>query len=142
LRWSPARPGYMKRPQFPDGPAMIRDASGHGRRRDTSVAETRVRCAKVIDRAEQVHAMLQRQCVACERPATARQRCEAFPERRVEPLNGGRVDDAVALRAASQRLHACRCAIYHATLRCDDATTLVALHDFRDEELAPRTEPW
>src|SRR3989442_14841553 len=30
-------------------------------------------------------------------------------------LNGGRVDNPVALRAASERLHACRCAIDNAT---------------------------
>src|SRR2546423_6851657 len=132
----------MKRQEFSDGPDMCCDTSGHGRRRHPSVAETRVRCAKVIDRADQVHAMLQRQCVARERPATARQRCEVFPERRVEPLNVGRVDDPIALRAASERLHACRCAIDNTTLRFDDAMTLVALDDLGDADMAPRTEPW
>jgi hypothetical protein len=44
-------------------------------------------CAKVIDRAHQEHALMQRHGVAGQRPATARQRREAFPERRVQPLD-------------------------------------------------------
>jgi hypothetical protein len=48
----------MKRQQFPDGPATIRDASGHGRRRHPSVPETRVRCAEVIHGPAQTHAVL------------------------------------------------------------------------------------
>ena len=65
---------------------MIRDASGHGWRRHTSVAETDVRRTKIIYRAHQEHPLVQRQGVACQRPAPARQRREPFPERRIQPV--------------------------------------------------------
>jgi hypothetical protein len=45
-----------------------------------------MRRAKVIHRADQEHALMQRQGLACQRPAPTRQRRQAFPERRVEPL--------------------------------------------------------
>ena len=88
---------------------MIRDASGHrwcGPA--TGVGQTRMRGAEIIDRTDQIHAMLQRQGVACQRSATACQRREAFPERRVQPLNVRRIDDPIALRPVSERLHAYR----------------------------------
>ena len=93
---------------------MLGDASGHrggpltrcrahcrGRQ-----AETRVHRAKVRDRADQVHPVLQRQCVARQRAAATGQRCQPLPERGVEALNGGRVDHPAALRAAPQGLDA------------------------------------
>jgi hypothetical protein len=40
-----------------------------------------MRRTKVIDRPHQEHPLVQRQGVACQRPAPARQRREAFPKR-------------------------------------------------------------
>jgi hypothetical protein len=81
----------MQRQQFPDGPAMIRDASGHGRRRHTSVAETRVRGAEVLHGPDQIQAMLQSQGVTRQRPASTSQGSQALPARRVQPLDVCRV---------------------------------------------------
>ena len=85
-----------------------------------------MRRTKVRDRAHPEHPLVQCQGLACQRPAPPRQRRQAFPERRVEPLDVRRIDDPVALRAPSERLDAYRRAIDHAACRVDDATTLVA----------------
>jgi hypothetical protein len=98
LRWYPARWRYMERQQCSNRPAMVGDPSRHGRcpgdrcraRRLGSKAETRVIRAKVIDRANQVHPVLQRQRVTCERPTAAGQGCQALPKRGVEPVTVGR----------------------------------------------------
>src|SRR5206468_3629975 len=76
--------------------------------------QTRMRRAKVIDRAHQEHPLVQRQGVACQRPAPARQWREACPERRVQSLNVGCIDHSVSLRPVSERLHACWRAIDNA----------------------------
>ena len=95
---------------------MVSDPSCHGRcpvgrsraSRLGSKAETRVIGTKIIDCTDQVHPVLQCQGVAGQRPAAARQRCEAFPERRIQPFDVCCVDHSVALRAASERLDACK----------------------------------
>src|SRR5207253_8295307 len=92
-------------------------------------------------RAYQEHPLVQRQGLACQCPATTRQGSETFPERRVEPFDIRRVDHPVALRATSERLDACRCAIDNTALRVDDATTLVAFDHLGDQDVAPRAQP-
>ena len=131
----------MKRQQFVHRPAMVGDPRRHGGRRLLRMRQTRMRRAKVIDRAHQEHPLVQRQGVACQRPAPARQRREAFPERRVQSLNVGGIDHPVALRPASERLHACRRAIDNAAFGRDHPPPLVALDDLGDEDMAPRTQP-
>jgi len=64
--------------------------------------------AKVRDCADQEHPRVQSQGLACQRLASTRQRREAFPKCRVEPLNVRGVDHPIALRAAAERLNACR----------------------------------
>ena len=84
LGWCPTRRWHMKRQQFLDGPAMIRDASSHRRCGPaTGVGQTRMRCAKIIDRTDQIHAMLQRQRAARQRATSACQRGQTLTERRV-----------------------------------------------------------
>ena len=141
--WCPTRRGHMQRQQFPDRPAMIRDTSGH-RWCDpaTSVGQTRMRCAKIVDRTDQIHTMPQCQSLACQRPATTSQGSKPFTERRIEPFDVCRVDHPVALRATSERLDACRRAIHNAALRVNDATTLVALDHLGDQDVAPGPQPW
>src|SRR5215831_13640117 len=140
--WRPTRRWHVKRQQFPDRPAMIRDARGHRRGGPaTGVGQTRMGCAKIIDRAHQEHPLVQRQGLAGQCPAPARQRCEVFTERRVEPFDVCRVDDPVALRPAAECLHACRRAIHNAALRVDDATTLVAFDHLGDQDVAPGPQP-
>ena len=63
-----------------------------------------MRGAKIIDRADQIHAMLQCQRAPRQRPASARQRRQPLPERRVQPLDIRRVDHAVTLSPTPERL--------------------------------------
>ena len=88
--------------------------------------------AKIIDRAYQIHAVLQRQRAARERAPSACQRGQTRTERGVEPLDVGRIDDPVALRAPSERLDACWRAIDNATFGLDHPSPLVALDDLGD----------
>src|SRR5438874_313544 len=121
---------------------MVSDPSRHGWRCLLDGVETLVRRAKIIDRAHQEHALVQGQGLACQRPAPTRQRREAFPERRVQPLDICGVDDAVALRAPSERLDACGRAVDNAAVGLDDTALLVALHHLGDQDVAPWTQPW
>jgi hypothetical protein len=87
----------MKRQQFLHRPAMVSDPRRHGRRCLLDGVETLVRRTKVIDRAHQEHPLVPCQGLACQRPAPTRQRREAFPERRVQPLDVRCIDAPVAL---------------------------------------------
>ena len=86
--------------------------------------------------------LVQGQGVACQGPAPARQRCEAFPERRVQPLNVRCIDHAVSLRPTQEGLHACRRAIDNAAFGRDHMPPLVVFDDLGDQDMAPRTKPW
>jgi hypothetical protein len=70
----------MKRQQCVHRPAMVRDPRRHGRGRLLRLGQTLMGCAKVRDRAYQAQALVPRHGMAGQRPATARQRSEAFPE--------------------------------------------------------------
>ena len=88
----------MKRQEFLDGPAVVSDASGHCRRGPaTGVGQTRMGCAEIIDRTDQIHTMLQRQRATYQGPASARQRSEALTKRRIEPFDVGGIDDPSAV---------------------------------------------
>ena len=88
----------MKRQQFPDRPTMIGDPGGHRWRLLAPChVQTLVRRAEVVDRADQVHPMLQRQRTAGECPASPCQRGQALTKRGVEPLDVRRVDHPVPL---------------------------------------------
>src|SRR5215475_5146491 len=100
-----------------------------------------MRRAKVIDRADQEHALVQRPGVTRQRPTTARQRREAFSECRVQPFDVRGVDHPPALRAASECLHACRRTIHNTAFGLDHPPPLVALDNLGDADMAPRTEP-
>src|SRR4029453_11983666 len=99
-----------------------------------------MRRTQIIDGADQEHPLVQRQGVTCQRPAAARQRREAFPERRVESLNVRRLDHPVPLRAASERLHPCWCALDNAAFGLDDMSPRVALDDLCNADVAPGTQ--
>src|SRR5712671_2620366 len=132
----------MKRQQFLDGPAMIRDASGHRRGGPaTSGGQTRMWRAKIIDCTDEIHTVLQCQRTARQRAASACQRGQTLTECGVEPLNVGRIDDPVALRAPSERLDACRRAIDNAAFGLDHPSPFVALDDLGDQDMAPGTQP-
>src|SRR5262249_61236335 len=120
---------------------MVGDPSRHGWRCLLDGVETLVRRAKVIDRAHQEHPLVQGQGLACQRPAPARQRREAFPERRVQPLDVRCIDDAVALRAPSERLDAGGRAVDNAAVSLDDTAPLVVLEHLVDQDVAPGAQP-
>ena len=130
----------MKRQQFVYRPAMLGDPRGHGRRRLLRMEQTRMRRTKVIDRPYQEHPFVQRQGMAGQRPAPARQWREAFPERRVQSFNVRGIDHAVPLRAASERLHACRRAIDNAAVGRDHPSPLVTLDTLGDQANALRAD--
>jgi hypothetical protein len=87
----------MKRQQFLDGPAMIGDPSDHGGRSlhtrpadpRGGEAQTLMIGTEVVDRANQIHPVPQRLHLTRQYPAAARQRGQAFAERRVQSLNIG-----------------------------------------------------
>jgi hypothetical protein len=139
LRRSPGRRRHVKPQQLPDGPAMRRDARGHRRRRHPSVAETGVRRAQVSERAPQAPPLVPRQGLAGPRPATARQRGEAVPARRGEPLTVGRGHDPGPLRAAPQCRHAGRRPLAHAAVGLAAPPPLVALDPWGAQDRGPRT---
>jgi len=95
----------------------------------------------VLDGADHAPPLVPRQGVPCQRPAAARQWCEAFPERRVASLPGRRRAHAVPLRPAAARLHACRCAINPAACGLDDTAPLGAREDVGAHRVRPRTQP-
>ena len=129
LGWGPTRRRYVQGQQFVHRPAMVRDPRRHGWRGLLDGAETLVRRAKVVDRAHHEHPLVQGQGLTGQRPAPTRQRREAFPERRVQPLDIRGVDDAMALRAPSERLDAGGRAVDNAAVGRDHPPPLVALDD-------------
>src|SRR5712691_7495921 len=138
----PARWWHRKRQQFLDGPAMIGDTSSHRRCGPAlGVGQTRMGCAEIIDRSDQIHPMLQCQRATRQRAPSACQRGQTRTEGRVQSFDVGRIDDAVALRTPPERLNACRCAIDNAAFGLDHPSSLVALDDLRDQDMAPRTQP-
>jgi hypothetical protein len=99
-----------------------------------------MRRTKIIDRPDQIHTVVQCQCAPHQCPTSAYQWGEAFTERRIQPLNIGRIDHASALRAAPQCLHACRCAIDDTPFRLDHQPSLVALDHLGDQVNALRAD--
>ena len=130
----------MKRQPFVPRLAMVCAPRRHGRRRLLCLGQTLMRRANVIGRAYQAHPLIQRQGRACQCPATTRQRREAFPERRVEPLKVRGVEHPAAWRAASERLHAGQRASGPAAVRRDHTAPCIALDDLGEPDLAPRTQ--
>ena len=92
----------MKRQQFPHGPDMIGDPGGHRWcYRLPSLAQTGMSRAKVIGRPDQIHRMVERECVTRQSPAAAGERGQALPKCRVEPLHRGRSAGTTARGCAS-----------------------------------------
>ena len=97
--------------------------------------------AKGRDRAHPAHPLVPRQGLACQGPATACQGRQAFPKRRGAPLTGRRVDHAVPWRPPAERLHTGRGAVDQAPCGRAPAPSLIALDDWREANVAPRTQP-
>jgi len=115
---------------------MIRDASGHRRCGPAlDVGETRMGRAKIVDCADEIHPMLQRQRAARERATPACQRGQTLTKRRVQPFDVRRVNHPVALCPTSERLNTRGCAIHDTTFNVDDAPLGVALHDLGDADM-------
>ena len=129
----------MQRQQFVHRPAMVCDPAAMAG--VVLCAWDKVRSTKAIHCAHHKHPSCR---VRCGVPARhrARQRCEAFPERRVQPLNVRCIDHAVSLRPTQEGLHACRRAIDNAAFGRDHMPPLVVFDDLGDQDMAPRTKPW
>ena len=100
-----------------------------------------MRGTKIIHRADQIHPVLQGPRAACQGPAAAGQRCQAFPEGRVEPFDVGGVDHSVPVRATPKRLDPCWGTLHDAPLDIDNPLLRIALDDLRDADVAPGTQP-
>src|SRR4030042_3364439 len=99
-----------------NAPAMISDAGG--RRRGACVpavaglvgtsapaeAQTVVAGAKIVDRANQVHALFQSRHLASQGAAATDQVTQARPEGGIQALDIGCVDSSAALRASTEAL--------------------------------------
>jgi hypothetical protein len=139
----------VRRQQVSNTPAMLGDAGGHGRcPRHTphasprgGEAQTRMRRAEIIDRPNQIHPMLQRQCAPCQCAPSTRQRCQACTECGVEPLNVRRVHDPIALRTAPQHLDTCWRPSNDTALHLDHTPRLMVRHNLCHTDVAPRAQP-
>src|SRR6266545_5037303 len=121
---------------------MIANASNHSRGPlATGMGQTRMRCTEIIDRTDQIHAMLQRQRVACQRAASTGQRRQTLPKRRIQSLDVRRVDHAVALGPTPEYLHACGRASHDAAFDVDNTPLDISFHDLCDAEVPPRAQP-
>ena len=132
---------HMKRQQLLDWPAMIRDPAAIAVWSRNRHGQTRMRGTEIIDRTDQIHAVLQRQRVACERAASAGQRRQTLPKRCVEPFDVRCIDHPGPVRSAPERLDAGGCAIHDTALNVDHPPLGIALHDLRDAEVAPGAQP-
>jgi hypothetical protein len=130
------------RQQFSHIPPMSGDPGGHCRcRRPPAAAKTRVRSTKIIDRADQIHSVLESQWAPRQRPPSPCKRCQPFAECGIEPLDVGRVEHPVAVRAVPERLDAGGCAIHDAALNVNYSPLGIPFHDLRKAEVAPATQP-
>ena len=93
------------------------------------------------DRADQIHSVLERQWAPRQRPPSPCQRCQALAEWGLAPLDVGRVEHAVAVRAVPARLDAGGWAIHEAALEVNDAPRGIPFHDLRHAAVAPATPP-
>src|SRR5262245_38715746 len=104
------------------------------------MAQTCVRRAKVIDRPDRIHPVMQRQWATYQCPASPRQHRQTLAERRVQPLAIGRVDHAVAVRATLERLDARWCASYNTAFDVDHTPLHIALDNLRNTDVFPGTQ--
>ena len=95
--------------------------------------------AEIIDRTNKVHPMFQRTQMTRQSTSPSRQRREVLAEGRIQPLNIGRIDHAIALRLAPQCLHMRWRAINHTPFDLNHPSPLVALHDLGNADVAPGT---
>jgi hypothetical protein len=95
----------------------------------------------MIDRAEPIHAVLERQWVPRQHPPLPGQRGQAFAAGSLEPLEVGRMDHPVAVRAVAERLDAGGWAIHDAALEGHDSPLGLPCHDLRQAAGAPATPP-
>lgn len=121
---------------------MISNLCRHGRSCGiTSLAQTFVRRAKVIDRPDQIHPVMPCQRATGQCSALPRQRRQTFSECGVQPLERGRVDHAVALRAMPEPLDARWRAIHHAVFDVDHTPLRIGLDDLRHTDVFPGVQP-
>jgi hypothetical protein len=131
--------------QLTHTPAPARDPGRHGRWAITHslgrhLAKARVRRAAVVDRADQPHAGLQVWERAGQSARATRQARQALATRPVEPLNGGRVEDALTRGRRACLLGLVGPAVHDAALDLDNAVVVVAFDDLYDQPPSPDTQ--
>jgi hypothetical protein len=105
------------------------------------MAQTFVRRAEVIDRPDQIQFVMQCQRATCQCAASPRQRRQTFSERGVQPLDIGRVDHAVALRAMPEHLDARWRTIHNAAFDVDHTPLRIALDNLSNTDVFPGVQP-
>ena len=95
----------------------------------------------MIDCADQLPSVLERQGAPRQRPPAPSQRCPAFATGGMAPRAVGRVEHPVAVRALPERLAAGGCALHEAALDVHDSPLGLAWHDLRHAARAPATPP-
>jgi hypothetical protein len=128
--------------EFVDGPAMVRDPGGHRRRplHPLGACEAAMDGTEVVDRPDQVHAVLQRPLLPRQAPGATRQACQAGAERAIEPFDIGRIAHATAGGGPQQLQHGLPMPADQAAHHPDGATTV--LDDLDDVEARPGHQAW
>jgi len=124
---------------------MICDRRGHRWRapkpfmpaNQSRLPQTLMFPAEVIDDTHQIHARFQRLTRLGQRATAPYQAGQALPKRRVEPLDEGRVDDALTLAVGNQSLDVASLALHQAALDAADSALLILFNCLRDEDARP-----
>lgn len=92
--------------------------------------------AKIVDGANQIHAVLQRLLLAQQPAPTPHQATQARPKGRIEPFDVGSVGDALALRLLEQVADLLPCALHQATQHAACRLQRVTFHDLHETDPA------
>jgi len=138
----------MVRQQFADAPTMIRDGRCHRRRprkpfvptNQSWQPQTLMLSAEVVDCADQIHSRLQRFTRFGKRSTAPRQTRQALAKRRIQSLDEGRVDDALALRTRNHPVNVASLALHDTPLNAAHTPVLVLFNHLRNEDSRPGSQ--
>jgi hypothetical protein len=135
----------MVRQQFSDAPTMIGGGRCHRRRplkpfvptNQSRQSQTLVLSAEVVDCADQIHARLQRFTLFGKRPTAPRQTRQALAKRRIQSLDEGRVDDALALCTRNYPVNVASLALHDTPLNAAYTPLLILFNHLRNQDSRP-----